>query len=24
VRRDGEWIAPFPKRAAVIVWGGQS
>jgi hypothetical protein len=23
VRRDGEWIAPFPKRAAVIVWGGQ-
>ena len=24
VRRGGEWIAPFPKRAAVIVWGGQS
>lgn len=22
-RRDGEWIAPFQKRAAVIVWGGQ-
>jgi hypothetical protein len=23
VRRDGEWIAPFRKRAAVIVWGGK-
>ena len=23
VRRDGEWIAPFRKRAAVIIWGGE-
>lgn len=23
VRRDDEWIAPFRKRAAVIVWGGE-
>jgi hypothetical protein len=23
VRRDGEWIAPFRKRAAVIAWGGE-
>lgn len=24
VRRDGEWIAPYRKRAAVIIWGGES
>jgi hypothetical protein len=23
VRRDGGWVAPFRKRAAVITWGGQ-
>jgi hypothetical protein len=23
VRRDGEWIAPFRKRVAVITWGGE-
>jgi SAM-dependent methyltransferase len=23
VRRDGEWIAPFRKRAAVMTWGGE-
>lgn len=22
VRRDGGWIAPFRKTAAVITWGG--
>jgi hypothetical protein len=23
VRRDGGWIAPFRKTAAVITWGGE-